>query len=441
MAASRGLLLSDLLCFMVIKYNRLGNKPLKSILLDFYTPDDISRAKEALVDEADKLFTERWSRPPRRRKDSVNRIDCEVDDIINVIAILDEAKLIDRLPIFVSVEPDRMPTIRATEGDFAMLLEKLTKMSGEILNLGNIVMKLQATVINESKQSRPPVFCRMTGSLTPSFVQQWPIPGPSTSGAQSGAYGVSLEHPRASVFSAATSEDEVGSVNVATAQGGDSNEFTEVIHRRKKRKGLEDSCQSTIVIKQTGQSSASAGTTNNRSPEHSGNRVIGKAMGSKLQAAVPRGPKKMVFCVSNVSNSCTVTDITECCSNVGVTLLNCYNVSQFNIRSKTFRITINSTDVDKILAASVWPERVSVRKWIFKDDSSGNGVRLATSTANNMLHLVSNNNDCTIRKDVSSMNIDMNAIVNPDVEQSIMINDDDNTDCTPIACCGPEAMT
>jgi len=100
-------------------------------------------------------------------------------------------------------------------------------------------------------------------------------------------------------------------------------------------------------------------------------------------------------------------DITECCSNVRVSLLNYYNVSQFNLRSKTFQITINSTDVEKILDDSGWLDRVakvSENEYLMTTVSRGNGIRLVLSSVDNMMVSVSNNNDPTIRKNVSIVN-------------------------------------
>ena len=92
MADSRRLVLNDLLCFAVNKFSREALKPLKSIINDFYTADDITLAKELLHAELESLSHDKWSKLPRRRKDSVNRVPGEIEDIMNMLAFLDESK-------------------------------------------------------------------------------------------------------------------------------------------------------------------------------------------------------------------------------------------------------------------------------------------------------------------------------------------------------------
>ena len=64
----------------------------------------------------------------RRCKDSVNRATSKVDDMVNALTLLDEAKVIKQLPQFVSVDPDRMPSVKLTDGDMAVVMMKLSKL-------------------------------------------------------------------------------------------------------------------------------------------------------------------------------------------------------------------------------------------------------------------------------------------------------------------------
>ena len=51
------------------------------------------------------------------RRDGKNRLTREADDIISLFVLLDENKLIDRLPRYVADGPDGMPPIRLYEGE------------------------------------------------------------------------------------------------------------------------------------------------------------------------------------------------------------------------------------------------------------------------------------------------------------------------------------
>ena len=59
----------------------------------------------------------------------------------SVDADSDEAKARDRLPIFVSVDPDKMPSAKLREGDMKLLLLKLSKMEDELRTVRTLVEK------------------------------------------------------------------------------------------------------------------------------------------------------------------------------------------------------------------------------------------------------------------------------------------------------------
>ena len=135
-AEPRKLIVNDLLCYFVNKYSKVAGKPLKSTIVDFYSADDISAAKETLHSAIDELKEDKMPKMIRRRKDSINRTFTEVDDMITTITLLDEAKVIDRLPLFVSADPDKMPSVKLTDGDMAAVMLKLAKLEEGLM--GNV---------------------------------------------------------------------------------------------------------------------------------------------------------------------------------------------------------------------------------------------------------------------------------------------------------------
>ena len=49
----------------------------------------------------------------RKRRDSTgNKVQLDLDDIINIVAFLDERQVLDKLSTFVSTNLDRMPSSR-----------------------------------------------------------------------------------------------------------------------------------------------------------------------------------------------------------------------------------------------------------------------------------------------------------------------------------------
>ena len=122
MADSRKLVVSDLLCYVVNKFSRAPLKPLKSIVNDFYSADAICSAKDKLVEEVELLNIDKWAKPARRRIDSITRTQNEIDDIFAAIISLDESMNLQRLPMFVSKDPDRTQTLKLIDGDLAAML-------------------------------------------------------------------------------------------------------------------------------------------------------------------------------------------------------------------------------------------------------------------------------------------------------------------------------
>ena len=131
--ADAPLVLNDVLCFMVNKYVKIHVRQLKNVLVDFYTAELLSEAKECLLRDVEALnLTIKLPHVPRRR-DGEGRITREVDDLISIFNHLDEQKCMSSLPTYVSANPDNMPSIRLFEGDMnviKIMMEKLESNMG-----------------------------------------------------------------------------------------------------------------------------------------------------------------------------------------------------------------------------------------------------------------------------------------------------------------------
>ena len=95
--ADRQVELSPLLCFLFTKLNKLDIKRIKYIMYDYNTADDITRAKDRIVGDVAKLQIDGLPRISSRC-DSANRSRLEIDDMFSQITVLDERRLIDKLP-------------------------------------------------------------------------------------------------------------------------------------------------------------------------------------------------------------------------------------------------------------------------------------------------------------------------------------------------------
>jgi len=114
--ADRELVLCAPLCFLVKRYEKLERKLLKSVLLEFFNPGDITAAKSLLETDVSSVATKEGissSTVPRftRRVNNENRMANEVDDIIKLIDFADENRIVCLLPKYVAESPDDMPYI------------------------------------------------------------------------------------------------------------------------------------------------------------------------------------------------------------------------------------------------------------------------------------------------------------------------------------------
>jgi len=102
---------------------------LKIIVNEFYSGEQICRAKDTLMHYMEKVNHDKWTCPPRRRKDSKdnvgNKMRQDVDDMISTMTFADENNIREKLPIFVAADPDLLPSVKLTDGDLVCVMNKL----------------------------------------------------------------------------------------------------------------------------------------------------------------------------------------------------------------------------------------------------------------------------------------------------------------------------
>jgi len=77
----------------------------------------------------------------------------EVDGIMLLLSRLDEHKLLDQLPRFVSSSPDKMPSVRLYEGEFNGLMTMLKRMDNTISQMRSKLAAIARDV--RDLQARP----------------------------------------------------------------------------------------------------------------------------------------------------------------------------------------------------------------------------------------------------------------------------------------------
>jgi len=142
MAADVQLVLCAPLCFLVSRIHSLETELLHCGLFGHYTGESITAAKKRLKDDIDNMkLTIKVLRLPDRR-DSDNRKENEVNDLIKLMKFLDNEKLLDKLPKYVADNPDAMPCFRIVDGDFRHLIHRMNAMEAMLSSVYAILNRL-----------------------------------------------------------------------------------------------------------------------------------------------------------------------------------------------------------------------------------------------------------------------------------------------------------
>jgi len=124
------------LCLILSKFGKVGSKSIKSVVLDYYPADAISDAKATLMDDVNLIKTSEKILYVSRRREGDNKTNRELDDIFTLINFLDEQKLIQYLPKYVTDNPDNIPSTRLFEGDLSFILKKFDQFECRIEAIG-----------------------------------------------------------------------------------------------------------------------------------------------------------------------------------------------------------------------------------------------------------------------------------------------------------------
>lgn len=151
MADSRCLSVSEPLCFAISRYGKLSEKVVKQVLNDFYTAEQLFIAKNRLSEDIGSLQLDTWPRPGQHRN-SDKQASLEVDDIYSLIGFLDEQLLLDKMPIYVCENIDRIPSVRWMDGDFQMIIAKLAKVQQDNSDIYERIDKMGGVIEAQVQQ-------------------------------------------------------------------------------------------------------------------------------------------------------------------------------------------------------------------------------------------------------------------------------------------------
>ena len=416
MADAPKTVVSNVLCFLTNKVHSIADKNLKSLLIDFYSGEEVSIAKDLLLSQIDLINIHNLPKIPRQRRISVGRSGHDLDDMFISLGFLDENKLIDRLPPFVATSPDKMPSARLLEGDVVVLWEKLSsiqnavaalqlvqdsttsmaKETSELIKAVVIDIREIGSAQNNIKKSVQRVELAVQASL---LISESCPPGLRSSNAGEVTDGVTGggsetttstsngEHSSTSIKSRwvarsealvpTDSENEVRDRNddfsLAPSKNAKKNNKRKErdaalssptqVHPHSKKANVSSrsyaAAAASLQIVNSDTLCAPAGLKR-AAPSL---KTVGNSNKHRLEAAHQELVVKAVFCIGNVATTYTVKDIKDHCQSLGIRALFCYDISFDDDGPKYFKLAVRAVDSGVVMDPDSWPSKVFVREW------------------------------------------------------------------------------
>jgi hypothetical protein len=419
--ANNTLVLCKPLCFLVTKFGKLEQKVIKTALLDYYTTAEITEAKTQLVLDIAGLQLTRSSPHTPQRRDGENRSILEIDDVFKLINFLDESKLLDQLPKYVTDNPDAMPSLRLFEGDLSHIILKMDRIENRLdnkitcINSSVVAIAHDISVINNdihrvTTQSWPAESDQQQQSLQPPGSSHFNTEKPTYASAVGRVAGGASsnqancgykQRPKAASDNLTSNNNSSWSVRCSTPVNKatqrvssklasnkpsissdseftdhriDSNEDQGYSVKQSRKKRLRNN-----QLKDDGGQSATRPTSKEtrRGPLIIGVSSPSKQLMSNIKAAKKTTHlRKSIFCIGNIDPSCSIDDICDHVTAMSVRVISCYeakprrrrtdNEDEEIVDRKAFRLCINSEDVDRLLDSEKWPAHVYIAEWFFK---------------------------------------------------------------------------
>ena len=414
-------ILNDLLCFLQNKFSCKQRSVLKSTVIDFFNVDDVSKAKQQLVNDVEVLSLPQQLPHIPARRDNDQRLIREVDDIFTVFTHLDEMKCLDNLPRYVSSGPDGIPSVRIYENDLKPVIEYMQKLERELIELRAVVAAIGVDVHSVHQHVQFMLSSRAANFNSLSSV---PPRGPrvSQSTGQLATAPTGLLNSGNSTTNHSVSENETNLKEimqpgvfwadvVATtgpshgrqrdlpsitdnsqddmSDNQEADGFTYHLTRkqqREQRKRQRVSSDNSAGILPTSTSTRQLVGGQQQRPQNiqaqqrrrGATRIIGKSTSPSRQviigaAAVPARVEKIVFCVDNLSLSTTANDMRQFVTNMGVNVQSCFPTKprrrghdDTGDDRRAFRLCIAKDDTERFLIADSWPVNVVISDWYHK---------------------------------------------------------------------------
>jgi len=362
MASSVGtIVVNEVLCYTVGYYPKVTRTQLKAMLSCFYNDDELSLAKDTLISDIGKLNDTLLPRFPKRKGD--NRVKVVVDDIVEIISIADEKKVISSLPRYAALDLMRIPCVKLEDMDLFVLTQKVESLEVKAIGVEGLITRLSG--IEEA-------LIQVKNAVSGSAGAGVPVTTLTLD------RGITLKDD--CVEDSSTSPPNVVACGDPSTSWADAarpsispgTEFVKVVSKKHRASALARNNPPSSSI-------ASAGSdvqqrTKSAAPSR---RILGTAAcsGSGLFKSGVSLLKKAVFHVDNLYDECSVDTLKEFLANQNIGVLSCFPAKSWmrgsNVgKVSSFRVCVAAADKDLFTNPSLWPEDVIIRAWLFTSNKN-----------------------------------------------------------------------
>lgn len=310
---------SELLCYAFTHVHNCSRASLIDCICDFYQPSDVAAGRELLWKELESVLTsetKKVRRPQQPTDKGASRPFA--DDIANWVSVL------------VNSHKDDVP-VRF----YAIDLKKVPPCAPEAINVFSLAARVAA--LEKKVESN----CTSVHDLTKEVQQQdttWPKPHSATALPKADRATAATPAPAPASFSQALSQNNKPFAPKAST--------TVKIPKRKVLPSQNP--RASLARKQVREATKKLRV------------VVGKATNATVRSSKP---VKHVF-VYHVDKEVDAAAISEYMKSQRVTVRDIRNTAKDSLFTNSFKISVNSDDIDTVFNEEFWPDGVRCREWI-----------------------------------------------------------------------------
>ena len=386
--SARNLTVNTLLCFVMNKMKKVDVNRLCKSIYDNFELTDIVRAKSQLFSDAERNglnLPEYCCSPVGSQLEKEN----ELDIILDAIGLLVEQDSLERLPVYVTDDIDRIPYIQPACGELGFLVQKIEKMEAIMKGMQVDVCTLLRGVPSTTTTPGPTVHANSgggsqtnaaVGSIQASSVQTVMKGGARGRMSTQGKPAVNIANKSAKQPTASSAQP-AGRSDVTTRKPTTSS-------------ALQREQRCTFSVDSPAENDADYETVMSRKKklklrQHERRQTLAIGRSTDYCTAAGAKPFKQVLCIDNVSMSTHEPELIDCFAGLGVRVFTCHEVQarrtawqrkNTELNHRTFRLCINKADSHLLLNADNLPSDIIVSRWSFKHSKK---TPLSVNTADN----------------------------------------------------------